>query len=83
MPAYKFHGIVVYFAAHKNHIGLYPGSPVVNEVFKKDLVGYDTSKGTIRFPLDESLPIDLVRNIVMFKMEFNLERAHAKTKRKT
>jgi uncharacterized protein YdhG (YjbR/CyaY superfamily) len=83
MPAYKFHGIVVYFAAHKNHIGFYPGSPVVNEVFKNELTGYDTSKGTIRFPLNKKLPLGLIKNIVLFKVNANLMRAGTKAKKKT
>jgi len=81
MPAYKFHGIVVYFAAHKNHIGLYPGNPIVNDIFKKELANFDTSKGTIRFPLYKKLPLELIKNIVMFKMETNRDKALTKTKK--
>lgn len=82
MPAYKFHGILVYFAGHKNHIGFYPGSGAITGIFKDKLTVYKTSKGTIQFPLDKPLPIRLIKDIVKFRMEENLERAEAKGKKK-
>ncbi len=75
MPAFRFHGILVYYAAHKEHIGFYPAGAVVNEVFKDDLAGYETSKGTIKFPLKKQIPLDLVKRIVEFRVKQNLERA--------
>ncbi len=81
MPAYRYHGILVYFAAYKNHIGFYPGSSLINEVFKKDLVKYKTSKGTIQFPLNQQLPIKLIKKIVNFRVMYNLDKAKAKKKR--
>ena len=82
MPAFKFHGIVVYIAAHTQHIGFYPGGAIVNEVFKDELAGFFTSKGTIRFPLDKKLPLDLIQNIVRYKAQMNLEKARGKTGKK-
>jgi len=53
MPAFKCYGrILVYFAAHIKHIGFYPCNRVINQVFKKDLREYETSKGTIKFPFE-------------------------------
>ena len=69
MPAFKLNSrILVYFAAAKNHIGFYPtASPIV--AFKKDLGSYETSKGTIKFPLDKPVPTKLVERIVKFKAQ--------------
>ena len=83
MPAFKFHGILVYYAAHKEHIGFYPGSSIVNEVFEKDLVKYETSKGTIKFPLDKPLPLGLIKRIIRFRVNDNLNRRVKKTKKKS
>lgn len=81
MPAYRYHGILVYFAGYKNHIGFYPGSSLINEVFKKDLVKYKTSKVTIQFPLDQQLPIKLIKKIVKFRVMYNLDKTKAKKRR--
>src|SRR5687768_192308 len=55
MPAFKLHGVLVYFAAYERHIGFYPTArPMV--VFEKELAGYKTSKGAVQFPLDKPLP---------------------------
>jgi uncharacterized protein YdhG (YjbR/CyaY superfamily) len=68
MPAFKLNGILVYFAAAKNHIGFYPtASPI--EVFKKELSPYKTSKGAIQFPLNMPVPWDLVEKIVKFRVK--------------
>ena len=73
MPAFKQNGIVVYFAAFKDHIGFFPtASGVAN--FKNELAGYDTSKGTVRFPLDKPIPFDLIKKIVKFRVKENLSR---------
>jgi len=82
MPAFRFHGMLVYYAAHKEHIGFYPGTRMVNEVFKYELVNFDTSKGTIKFPYDEKLPLMLIKNIVKFRAKENLEREAVKMKKK-
>ncbi|HEY3369620.1 MAG TPA: DUF1801 domain-containing protein [Prolixibacteraceae bacterium] len=77
MPAFSFHGILVYFAAFKNHIGFYPtGSGI--EHFKKEVSAYKGSKGTVRFPLDRPLPLDLISQIVKFRVQQNLEKAELK-----
>ncbi len=73
MPAYALNGALVYFAAHPNHIGFYPGGVV--EAFKKDLGGYKTSKGTIQLPLDKPLSVALIRKIVKARVKQNLAKA--------
>lgn len=81
MPAYKQKGIVVYFAGHKNHIGFYPASSGIAN-FEKELTGYTTSKGTVQFPLDKPLPLDLISMIVKFRVAENLQKAELKRKKK-
>ena len=75
MPAFKFHRMLVYYAAHKAHIGFYPGSGTVREVFKDELVTYETGKGTIKFPIDKPIPLSLVKKIVKYRLNENLEKA--------
>jgi uncharacterized protein YdhG (YjbR/CyaY superfamily) len=73
MPAFKQNGVLVYFAAFKDHIGFFPtGSGV--EAFKDKLSSYKTSKGTIQFPLDKPVPLDLVKEIVHFRVSENLKK---------
>ena len=78
MPAFKFHGILVYYAAHKEHIGFYPGNKIVNEVFKKELKNYETSKGTIKFPFGQKIPTGLIKKIIKFRAKENLEKENAR-----
>ena len=73
MPAYKLNGVLVYFAAQKNHIGFYPTSSGVI-AFKKELAEYKTSKGAVQFPLDKPIPLKLVSTIVKFRVKENSER---------
>jgi uncharacterized protein YdhG (YjbR/CyaY superfamily) len=68
MPAFKQNGILVWFAAFKNHIGFFPKVSAV-EAFKEQLAGYQTSKGTIRFPLDKPIPIVIIKKIVKFRVK--------------
>ena len=71
IPTFKFNGNLVHFAAFKNHIGFYP-TPSGIEIFKKELSAYETSKGTIKFPLDQPIPFDLIKKIVEFRVRENL-----------
>ena len=82
MPAYKFHGILVYYAAHTEHIGFYPGSSAISGIFKDKLTAYKTSKGTIQFPIGKTLPINLIKDIVKYRVKQNLEKEAAKLKKK-
>lgn len=81
MPAYKLNGVLVYFAGYKNHIGFYPAGSGI-ESFKHKLSGYKTSKGTVQFPLDQPLPIDLISEIVRYRVSENLEQLAAKQTKK-
>ena len=82
LPAYKQNGMLVFFAAYKNHIGFYPtGSGI--QAFQKEIKDYKSSKGAVQFPIDEPLPLNLITKIVKFKMKENFEKASAKTKKKT
>ncbi len=74
MPAFKFHGILVYYAAHKEHIGFYPAGSNVVELFKNELKDYKTSRGTIQFPFRLPIPHRLVKKIVRYRAQANLEK---------
>jgi uncharacterized protein YdhG (YjbR/CyaY superfamily) len=74
IPAFKLNGDLVYFAAFKKHIGFYPRGPSAIEAFKEELSGYELSKGTIQFPLDQPIPVDLVKRIVKFRIQQNESR---------
>jgi uncharacterized protein YdhG (YjbR/CyaY superfamily) len=81
MPAFTLKGILVYFAAHTNHIGFYPTSNGV-EKFKDELSGYKCTKGTIQFPFNKPLPLDLITRIVIYRSTENYVRAELKAKKK-
>lgn len=70
MPVFKQNGILVWFAAFKNHIGFFPKISAI-EAFKEKLSSYQTSKGTIQFPINEPIPLDLVKEIVKFRVKEN------------
>jgi uncharacterized protein YdhG (YjbR/CyaY superfamily) len=78
MPAFKLNGDLVYFAAYKKHIGFYPRGPSAIEAFKDELSDYELSKGTIRFPLGQPIPLELVKRIVRFRAEQNESRKRGK-----
>jgi uncharacterized protein YdhG (YjbR/CyaY superfamily) len=73
MPALEQNGILVWFAAFKNHIGFFPKTSAI-EAFKDKLSVYQTSKGTIRFPINQPIPLDLVEEIVKFRVKENLNK---------
>jgi len=81
MPAYKLHGMLVYFAAYEKHIGFYP-MPDAITAFRKDLSAYKTSKGAIQFPIDEPLPVQLISRIIAFRVEENMEKEKLKAEAK-
>ena len=77
IPAFRLNGDLVYFAAFKKHIGLYPRTTAITK-FKKELNDYECSKGTVRFPLDQPIPYSLITKIVKFRVKENLAKAKAK-----
>ena len=78
MPAFALKGNLVYFGAYKNHIGFYPTSSGI-QAFKKELSIYEGAKGTVRFPIDKPLPLDLISRIVKFRVAENLKKAEIKS----
>jgi uncharacterized protein YdhG (YjbR/CyaY superfamily) len=82
IPAYKYHGMLVYFAAYKKHCSLFGGTGSLTEEMKEELKAYKTSKGTIQFTVENPLPDDLVRHIVKFRMKQNVEKMKNKPSKK-
>ncbi|MEZ4657833.1 MAG: DUF1801 domain-containing protein [Caldilineaceae bacterium] len=81
MPAFAQHGVLVFFAAFKAHIGLYP--PVTgDEELIKEAALYAGPKGNLRFPLDQPIPYDLISRIVRFRVVEHLAKAAAKQSQK-
>lgn len=78
MPAFAQKGNLVYFAALKNHIGFYPTSSGIKafqqELSQQELSQYAGSKGAVRFPIDQPLPVDLICKIVRFRVAENLAK---------
>jgi uncharacterized protein YdhG (YjbR/CyaY superfamily) len=79
IPAFKLHrSPVLYFAGWKQHYSLYPAIDGVTAAFKDDLARYKVSKGTIRFPLSEPVPVKLIERIAKFRAKKIAEREKAK-----
>lgn len=72
LPAFRYHGMLVYFAAFKNHCSFFPGSIV--EKMKNELKNYKTSKGTIQFTAEKPLPAALVKKIIKARVKENLNK---------
>lgn len=77
IPAYRLEGALVYFAGFAQHIGMYP-APRSSAEFRDELAPYGGGKGTVQFPHDEPLPLDLIKRIVKFRAAENLARAVAR-----
>ncbi len=73
IPTFYLKGNVVHFAGYKSHIGFYPGADGI-AAFESELSAYKLSKGTVQFPLDQPLPLDLVRRITAYRKEQNLAK---------
>jgi len=78
IPTFALKGNLVHFAAYKNHIGFYPTSSGI-QAFKNELSIYEGAKGTVRFPIDKPLPLELISKIVKFRVAENLKRAEIKS----
>lgn len=68
MPTFKLHGNLVHFGAFKSHIGFYP-VPSGMEAFQEELAAYKQGKGSVQFPLNKPMPLDLIRRIVEFRVQ--------------
>ncbi len=76
IPAYKYHGFLVYYSGYKNHISLsYPFSDALLAEFKAELNRYKVSKSAIQFPNKEPLPKELIKRIVQFRLKENKVKA--------
>lgn len=76
IPAFRLNGMLVWFAAFKNHIGFYPHASGI-AAFKKELSAYKSARGSVQFPF-ESLPLALVGRIVKFRVQEDLAKAKKK-----
>ena len=77
MPAFKLHGILIYFAAFKNHIGIFP--PIRGDAKLEAAVAkYAGAKGNLKFPLDQPFPYALAARVVKFRVKQNLAKAGKK-----
>jgi len=74
IPAFKYHGMLVGFAAAKNYYGFYPWNGHTVDQFKDDLKGYSVTKGAIHFPMDKPIPVQLVKKIVKERMKENIAK---------
>lgn len=77
MPTFALNGNLVYFAVAKNHIGFY-GASRANQELNAELSPYANDKGSLRFPLDKPIPLDLVRRVVELRVAENLKKAELK-----
>lgn len=81
MPTFDLKGNLVHFAAFKNHIGFYP-TPSGTEAFKDELSIYRAGKGSLRFPIDKPLPLELISKIVKLRVAENLKKAEEKSRKR-
>jgi uncharacterized protein YdhG (YjbR/CyaY superfamily) len=79
MPAFKLNGILVWYAAYTKHIGFYPKTSAI-EAFKKEISIYKSAKGSVQFPLDNPLPLNLISEMVKFRINENLQNVKSKRK---
>lgn len=77
MPTFELNGNLVHYAGYKHHIGFYP-APDAIVAFEAALKSYKTSKGAIQFPLDQDLPVELIQQIVRYRVEQNRSRKQGK-----
>ena len=80
MPTYFLHENLVHFAAYENHVGLYP-SPSGIAKFQDELSGYKSAKGSVQFPIDQPLPMQLIGKIVKFRADEVRAKSAAKKRK--
>ena len=81
MPTFVLNGNLISFGAYKKHIGIYP-APEGDAAFNTELSAYKTEKSTIRFPLDQTIPYELITKIVKYRLEDHLGRIAVKSKKR-
>ncbi|MGV3503234.1 MAG: iron chaperone [Adhaeribacter sp.] len=77
IPTFELHGNLVHFAAFRKHLGFYP-VPSGMQAFEQELAAFKQGKGSVQFPLDQPLPLDLITRIVRFRVEENKIKAKKK-----
>lgn len=82
MPAFKLNGMLVWFAAHTNHTGFYPRVSGI-EAFRKELSNYKVAKGSVQFPFNKPLPLELITKIVKHRAKENLAKTIQKKRTPT
>ncbi|HWI52374.1 MAG TPA: DUF1801 domain-containing protein [Symbiobacteriaceae bacterium] len=75
IPTFDLNGHLVHFAGYERHIGFYP-TPSGIEAFKEELASYKCAKGSVQFPLDQPLPIDLIRRMAEFRVATNTSKGN-------
>lgn len=80
IPAFKFHGLLIWYAAFKEHVSIFPKTTAI-KVFGKELSKYEVSKGTIKFPVDKPVPFGLITKVVRFRVKENLEQEKKKLRK--
>ncbi|MBA2611061.1 MAG: DUF1801 domain-containing protein [Bacteroidetes bacterium] len=81
MPAVKFHGMLIWYAVFKDHYSIFPKTKAI-VAFKDKLKLYEVSKGTIKFPIDKTVPIKLITDIVKYRVKENIVTELQKEKKK-
>jgi len=81
MPTFVLHGNLVHFAGFQQHIGFYQ-TPSAIEAFSDALAGYESAKGSVQFPLNKSVPFNLIRKMVEFRVKETREKMTAKKRKK-
>lgn len=80
IPTFKLNGNLIYFAGFQNHVSVYPAPRGAKE-FKEELAVYEGGKGTVRFPLNEPIPYDLITRITKYRVQQNVEAAATRTRK--
>jgi uncharacterized protein YdhG (YjbR/CyaY superfamily) len=78
IPAFRFHGRLLYFAAFKDHFSVFGASHAARTAFKEELSKYEEAKGTIRFPMSKPLPVAFLRDLARYGARENLDRERTK-----
>ncbi|MCC3375044.1 iron chaperone [Cohnella sp. REN36] len=82
LPAFQYHGMLIYYSAYKNHYSLsFPPPFRIFEAFQSELAPYEVSKTTIQLPMDRPLPLDLVSELAKYRARENEEKAAKKKKK--
>ncbi|MDD4921247.1 MAG: DUF1801 domain-containing protein [Bacteroidales bacterium] len=81
MPTFVLNGNLIHFAAYKNHIGLYP-TPSGIGAFQEELSVYKNAKGSVQFPINKPLPLELIKKIALFRVQENLQKIKTKKSKK-